>query len=204
MSTQLSNGQSKSNSKANFGASFPKLNEKAIRAAQDEKADMGLSQKFPLHRKKIISLLNLALANELVNMLRYRHQHNLCVAMAEPELSRDFLKYANQELSHADKIAKRIFELNGVADFSPHALVKQKQTKHKIPKNTVSMLKKNLANGRAMIETYRQMIARVSNYDTETCEILEAILAVEEKNMAEQNRYLVKQTQSLVAHPVQT
>lgn len=43
--------------------------------------------------------------------------------MEEPELSRDFLKYANQELSHADKIAKRIFEFNGVADFlTLHAL----------------------------------------------------------------------------------
>ena len=197
MSTQLSNGQSKSNSKANFGASFPKLNEKAIRAAQDEKADMGLSQKFPLHRKKIISLLNLALANELVNMLRYRHQHSLSVAMEEAELSRDFLKYANQELSHADKIAKRIFELNGTADFSPRTLTKQKQNKFKTPKNIISRLKANLANGRAMIETYRQMIARVSNYDATTRELLEVILSVEEKNVTEQNRYLIKQAQAV-------
>jgi bacterioferritin len=191
MNSKLAKAQSTSKPVLNLGASLPKLNTKAIRAAHNEKNDTGACQNFPLHRKKIIALLNVAVSNELVNMLRYRHHHNLSLAMDVPELSRDFLKYANQELAHADKIAKRIFELNGTADCSPRTLAKQKRNKFKAHKSIASVLNTDLACARAMIETYRQIITRISSYDAATCEMLEKILTLEEKNMAELNRHLL-------------
>ena len=67
-------------------------------------------------RNAVISLLNDALATELVCVLRYRRHHFMATGIDAQVVAPEFLEHANEEQAHADALAARIVQLGGDPD----------------------------------------------------------------------------------------
>src|ERR1039457_2748243 len=77
---------------------------------------------FEAVRLTVLRLLNEALTTELICVVGYR-RHCAMSGGAEAETVRgEFLKYAQEEQGHADRIAERIVQLGGEPNLNPLAL----------------------------------------------------------------------------------
>lgn len=132
-----------------------------------------------------IKVLNDALATELVCTLRYR-QHSLVVKgiNAEP-IAQELLVHSNEELAHADLIARRIVQLGGTPEFDPDKLTRLSHAEYKTCDTLEAMIRENLVAERIAIESYREMVRYFAPHDPTTRTMLEGILATEEGHAEE-------------------
>lgn len=132
-----------------------------------------------------IKVLNDALATELVCTLRYR-QHSLVVKgiNAEP-IAQELLVHSNEELAHADLIARRIVQLGGTPEFDPDKLTRLSHAEYKTCDTLEAMIRENLVAERIAIESYREMVRYFAPRDPTTRALLEGILATEEGHAEE-------------------
>src|SRR6476660_1778012 len=61
-------------------------------------------------RETVLSLLNEALATELVCVLRYKRHYYMASGIHSQAVAEEFLEHAQEEQGHADKIAERIVQ----------------------------------------------------------------------------------------------
>ena len=69
--------------------------------------------------EQTISILNEALATEIVCVLRYMHHYFMATGVHAMAVRDEFKEHADAEREHADKIADRIQQLGGKPDFNP-------------------------------------------------------------------------------------
>ncbi|MBL8482034.1 MAG: bacterioferritin [Rhodocyclaceae bacterium] len=125
-------------------------------------------------------LLNRALAAELAGVMRYRRHHFLAGASDAEPVAHQFMLHSNEELGHADLLARRILQLGGVAQFNPaHRDGRPRRSTQGGP-TLRDLVAENLAAERAEIELYRGLIRTFGDGDAETRTMLEGILAMEE------------------------
>jgi bacterioferritin len=141
-------------------------------------------------RNDIIELLNDSLATELICSLRYRRHHFTAEGLSSPKIAEEFLAHANEEMAHADMIAKRIVELGGTPDFAPDSLTRRSHAGYDESKDLTSMITANLIAERVAIESYSQMIALIGDKDSTTRRMIEEILAVEQSHAEELRDWL--------------
>ena len=67
-------------------------------------------------RATLVSLLNAALATELMCLQRYQRLSALSDGQVSEALKGEFVKRAREEQEHADQIAQRIAQLGGAAN----------------------------------------------------------------------------------------
>ncbi|MDA0798983.1 MAG: ferritin-like domain-containing protein [Chloroflexi bacterium] len=137
------------------------------------------------HRKTdtVIDLLNHALATELVCVLRYKRHYYTADGINAPQAQAEFLQNAIEEQQHADQLAARVVQLGGKPDFSPASgLAERSHAESAAGDDIESMLKEDLIAGRIAIDSYKEMIAFVSEDDRTTQRTLESILAMEEEH----------------------
>jgi bacterioferritin len=133
-------------------------------------------------RKEVIRLLNEALATELVCVLRYKRHYFMAKGIHSDSVKAEFLVHANEEMAHADRLAKRITELGGEPNFSPDGLSDRSHAEY-VEGNTLhSMIKENLIAERIAIESYREMIIYLGEHDPTTQRMLKEILTAEEEH----------------------
>ena len=72
--------------------------------------------------KKVIAVLNEALATELVCVLRYKLHYHMASGIHAESVAKEFLQHAKEEELHADRIAQRITQLQGEPNFNPEGL----------------------------------------------------------------------------------
>ena len=85
-----------------------------IRArARQQIASGAVTKDYPLDRQQTISILNEALATELVCVLRYKFHYFMATGIHSAGVAAEFLQHAQEEQEHADRIAKRIKQLGG-------------------------------------------------------------------------------------------
>jgi bacterioferritin len=137
---------------------------------------------YAADREEVISTLNEALATELVCVLRYKRHHFMAAGIHAAPVAAEFLAHANEEMSHADLIAKRIVELRGEPNFSPDGLAQRSHAEYVEGDSLESMIKENLVAERIAIESYREVIAHLGDQDPTTRRMLEEILASEEEH----------------------
>lgn len=135
---------------------------------------------YDADRENVIKMLNEALATELVCVLRYKRHHFMASGIHAAPVAVEFLEHAIEEMSHADLIAKRIVELRGEPNFSPHGLAERSHAEYVEGDSLRSMIKEDLIAERTAIESYREMIAYLGNQDSTTHRMLQEILASEE------------------------
>lgn len=140
---------------------------------------------YSADRDVVVSLLNDALATELVCVLRYRHHHFAARGVHADHIAAEFLVHANQELQHADMLAARIVQLQGTPDFNPDGLTSRSHAEYVEGKDLRGMVKEDLVAERVAIDSYKEMIAYIGDKDPTTRRMLETILAVEEEHADE-------------------
>jgi bacterioferritin len=137
---------------------------------------------YAADRKVVITLLNEALATELVCVLRYKRHYFMAKGIHSESIKAEFLQHANEEMAHADLLAKRITELGGEPDFSPDGLSERSHAEYVAGDTLNAMIKEDLIAERIAIESYREMIAYLADADPTTQKMLKEILAMEEEH----------------------
>lgn len=140
--------------------------------------------------EQVIDLLNGALATELVCALRYRRHHFTADGPAAPKIAEEFLVHADEELAHADRLARRIVQLGGRPDFAPDSLLARSHAGYDASPDLKDMMRADLVAERVAIESYSQMIVMVGSRDPATRRLLEDILADEQGHAEELQSWL--------------
>jgi bacterioferritin len=141
-----------------------------------------------LERHTIIKLLDASLATELVCVLRYRQHHFTSAKLggiAGFALSEELMKHAQEEQSHADRLAERIVQLGGSPDFAPDTLARRSHTDYMVSDSLRGMLTEDLVAERIAIEIYASSARFIGDKDITTRRLLEDILAEEEHHADE-------------------
>ncbi|MEO6967402.1 MAG: ferritin-like domain-containing protein [Rhodanobacteraceae bacterium] len=156
---------------------------KTIRKRAREHMKRGaVTDTYTLDRDTVLKLLNEALATEIVCVLRYKAHYFLASGINAKSVAAEFLEHATEEQGHADEIAERITQLDGMPNFSPDGLSTRSHAEFVVPDDLASMIEENLVAERIAIDSYREIINYVGDRDTTTKRMLEGILAVEEEH----------------------
>ncbi len=131
---------------------------------------------------EVIKLLNDALATELVCVLRYKRHYFMAKGINSESVKAEFLAHATEEMTHADRLAKRICELGGEPNFSPDGLSTRSHAEYVEGDTLEAMITEDLIAERIAIESYRETIAYLGAHDPTTQRLLKDILATEEEH----------------------
>jgi bacterioferritin len=132
-----------------------------------------------------ISILNEALATEIVCVLRYMHHYFMATGVHAMAVRDEFKEHADAEREHADKIAERIQQLGGKPDFNPASLLRRSASQYAEGKSLSDMIKEDLIAERIVIEVYQKMIRHFGDHDPTTRVMIEGILADEEEHASD-------------------
>ena len=99
---------------------------------------------YAANRKAVIKLLNEALATELVCVLRYKRHFFMAKGINSDSVKAEFQAHATEEMTHADRLAKRIIELGGEPNFSPDGMSGRSHAEYVEGDTLNSMIKENL------------------------------------------------------------
>lgn len=140
---------------------------------------------YAAHLPTVLSMLNDALATEIVCVLRYRRHHFMARGIHAKSTADEFLIHANEEMGHADLLAERIVQLGGEPDFAPDSLVTRSHAEYVPGASLVDMIREDLVAERIAIDSYRDFIAYLADQDPTTSDLVKRILAVEEEHATE-------------------
>ena len=157
------------------------IRKQAARNLQDGAVTAGYSADI----KRVLHMLDSALATELVCMLRYRRHYYAAHSLRALAVAEEFDEHARQEQEHLGMIAERIGQLGGEPDFNPETAAERSHAQYDDSGDLVDMIKADLIAERIAIDTYRNMIREIGNDDPTTRRMLEHILAQEEEHAHE-------------------
>jgi bacterioferritin len=165
---------------------------KLLRTRARQNIEQGaVTSGYAAERELVIKMLNEALATELVCVLRYKRHYFMASGIHAAPVAAEFLEHANEEMRHADSLAKRIVELHGEPNFSPEGLAERSHAEYIEGSSLKEMIKEDLIAERIAVESYREMIGYLTGKDPTTQRLLEEILAVEEEHADDLSSLLV-------------
>ena len=141
-----------------------------------------VTEGYQANREVVISLLNEALATEIVCVLRYKRHYFMAEGINAESVAAEFSEHALEEQAHADRIAERIVQLGGEPNLSPEGLSSRAHSEYVEGTTLVEMIREDLVAERIAIDSYKEMIAYMGTNDSTTRRMLEEILAVEEEH----------------------
>lgn len=144
-----------------------------------------VTEDYGLNAEAAVKVLNDALATELICTLRYRQHSFVARGINSEPIAQEFLVHSNEELVHADQIARRIVQLGGIPEFNPDRLAQLAHSEYAVCDTLVDMIRENLVAERIAIESYREMVRYFSEHDPTTRAMLETVLAKEEEHADE-------------------
>lgn len=157
-----------------------------LRARARQHIEAGaVTEDYGLKAAAAVELLNAALATELVCTLRYRQHAFVAKGINSEPIAQEFLVHSNEELAHADLLAKRIVQLGGAPEFNPACLTSLSHAEYVTSASLEDMIRENLVAERIAIESYREMVRYFGEHDPTTRAMLEGILAMEENHADE-------------------
>ena len=159
------------------------LDVKAIRERAHKHVENGaITDGNKTDRKRVIAVLNDALATELVCILRYKRHYYMARGMNAESVKAEFLQHAVEEQQHADWLAERITQLDGEPNFNPEGLAQRSHAEYDASTDLQSMIRADLLAERIAIETYTEIVRWLGNDDPTTRRIIEDILKMEEEH----------------------
>lgn len=141
-----------------------------------------VTESYSADRETVISLLNEALATELVCYLRYMRHYYMASGLKASLAADEFLEHANEEQAHAGRLAARIVQLGGEPDFDPDTLTERSHAQYAEGNGLRDMVFENLVSERIAIDSYREIVQFLGERDPTTRRIFEDILAQEEEH----------------------
>ncbi|GEL74680.1 ferritin-like domain-containing protein [Myxococcus virescens] len=161
------------------------------RRAREHLEEGAITEDYEGDVNATIKLLNDALATEIVCVLRYTYHYVAAVGIQSESVKDEFGQHAREEQQHALRIAERINQLGGKADFNPEGLLSRSASQYAEGQNLVDMIKENLIAERIAIQTYQEMVRYFANHDPTTRRMMEDILAKEEEHANDMHDLLV-------------
>jgi bacterioferritin len=150
--------------------------------ARREVEQGAVTQGYSADRVEVVRLLNVALATELVCVLRYKRHYYMATGIHAQSVAAEFLQHASEEQGHADLLATRIVQLGGEPNLNPHDLEERSHTQYVEGDDLNDMLREDLVAERIGIDSYSELIRYLGADDPTTRRMLEGILAVEEEH----------------------
>lgn len=164
------------------------LDREKIRRDAEKSLENGvITPGYKASKDAIVTILQEALATELVCSLRYKQNAIIADDLGQEVIASEFQEHAQQEMQHAENLALRMAQLGASPDFNPEHLTElshakytgfTNESKHAI----VEMLKANLIAERVAIETYQEVIRFIGDKDPTTRRLFEHILEDEEEH----------------------
>ena len=161
-----------------FVADVKKIRERA-RAKMEDGA---VTEGYRADRKRVIEVLNQALATEIVCTLRYRRHFYAAKGISSESVKEEFWQHAQEEQEHADQIAERINQLGGEPDFNPDGLASRSHSEYVEGDDLASMIREDLVAERIAIESYSEIIRWLGEDDPTTRKLMEDVLKKEEEH----------------------
>lgn len=156
---------------------------KTLRERARQQIDQGpITEAYGADRLRVIDVLQEALATELVCYLRYTRHFYASTGLQAAGVAAEFLEHAGQELDHANSIAARITQLQGLPDFNPDVLSARSHAEYVEGTGLLDMVKEDLVAERIAIASYTEIAAWLGDKDPTTRNLMEQILAVEEEH----------------------
>jgi bacterioferritin len=149
-----------------------------------------VTEGYKADRKKIIAVLNEALASEIVCVLRYKRHYYMARGISAGPIAREFLQHADEEQIHADRIAQRITELNGEPNFDPEGLATRSHSEYVEGGSLIEMIREDLVAERIAVECYSEIIRWLGNDDPTTRNLIADILTKEEEHASDLSNML--------------
>jgi len=150
--------------------------------ARQQITDGAVTKDYQLDRKQVISILNEALATEIVCVLRYKFHYFMASGIHSQSVKAEFLEHANEEQHHADQLAERIKQLGGKPEMNPAILASRSHSEYKEGTSLSDMIKEDLIAERIAIESYREIIQFLGDKDPTSKRLMAEILAKEEEH----------------------
>ncbi len=141
-----------------------------------------VTQAYGVDKDRAITILNEALATEIVCVLRYMHHYFMATGVHGRSVADEFKEHADAEREHADQIAERIQQLGGKPDFNPRSLLERSVSQYIEGETLADMIREDLIAERIVIEVYTEMIRFFGDNDPTTRVMLEGILKDEEEH----------------------
>jgi bacterioferritin len=141
-----------------------------------------VTEDYKLDRKQVVSLLNEALATELVCVLRYKFHYYMATGLHSQSVKAEFQEHATEEQEHADWIAERIKQLGGKPEMNPEVLTRNSHSEYKEGTSLTDMIREDLIAERIAIESYLAMIQFFGDKDPTSKRLMERILEKEEEH----------------------
>jgi len=132
--------------------------------------------------EQAITLLNHAVATEIVCVLRYKYHAVVATGISSEAVKAEFAQHAKEEEQHLDWLTERINQLGGKPNMNPEGLALRAGSQYVEGENLVDMIKENLIAERIAVDHYRELIRYFGNDDPGTKNMLEWILRVEEEH----------------------
>jgi len=161
-----------------------KLEEIRARARQQIE-DGAVTKDYPLDRHQAVSVLNEALATEIVCVLRYQFHYFMATGIHSKAIADEFREHAEEEQEHAGRIAERIKQLGGKPEMNPSSVAKASHTEYKEGVSLADMIREDLIAERIVIEIYRELARYFGQKDPVSRLMMEEILAKEEEHADE-------------------
>jgi bacterioferritin len=142
--------------------------------------DTGMAATTSHRHEAVTTLLNDALAREIVRILRYqRHPTLSCLVQPLSACAKSF-GVSIAPGSHADWIAERIVQLGGELEFRKMTLAAVTAAPPDAGMLMLEVIRENLAYERTLVESHLGFLRYLGSSDPVTQGLLEAILATEE------------------------
>jgi bacterioferritin len=159
---------------------------KELRARAEKKIEEGaVTESYQGDVDQTVSILNEALATEIVCVLRYMHHYFMATGVHAMSVRDEFKEHADAEREHADRIAERIQQLGGKPDFNPASLLQRSASQYVEGASLSDMIKEDLIAERIVIEVYQKMIRHFESHDPTTRTMIEHILSDEEEHASD-------------------
>jgi bacterioferritin len=168
----------KSVSRGDFLSDVEELRRRARQHIQEGAVTAG----YGADRDKVISVLNEALATEIVCILRYKRHYFMATGIHANAVAQEFQEHAAEEQGHADRIAGRITQLGGEPNFNPDGLSSRSHSEYVEGDSLVDMIREDLVAERVAIESYSEIVRFLGDRDVTTRRMMEEILEVEEEH----------------------
>ncbi|WP_405585625.1 bacterioferritin [Streptomyces sp. NBC_01190] len=132
--------------------------------------------------KRVLQILNEALATEIVCTLRYKRHYYTATGMYAEPVAAEFLEHAQEEQQHADKLARRIVQLGGEPDFDPDTLTSRSHAQYDASADLAKMVEEDLVAERVAVASYTEIVKWLGDGDPTTRRVFEELLAQEEEH----------------------
>ena len=128
--------------------------------------------------KKLVGLLNKALADELLAYYQYWVGAKVVQGMMRKLVEAELIEHAKEELEHAEKLVDRIVQLGGTPILQPKEWYQYSNCGYEAPNNSdvVSLLKQNIKGEQCAIGVYNYLVKLTKDKDPITYHLVLDIL----------------------------